>query len=154
MRRRHRDPGAGRDTGTTHSGRGYEPFVISHHGASWCGIDKWPVPVYPGEMFGKTWGRAALVEFYKPWAEVEAKGVKIHIGEFGYYNRTPNDVALRWLDDLMSVLADYGWGLSLWNFMGSFGIVEHGRPGAVFMEYKRFHVDMNLLNILKKNRIK
>ena len=144
------------DVGATHSGRGYEPFAISHHKANWCGIDqdKWPEPVYPGETFGKYWDRKALAMYYEPWDEVAKKGVKIHIGEFGCHNKTPNDVALRWLNDLTGVLADYGWGWSLWNFKGSFGVVEHGRPGAVYTEYKGFNVDMDLLNILKNNRIK
>jgi len=137
------------DAGAIHSGRGYTPFQVSHNKANWCGDMKWVKPVYPGKMEGEHWDREALVKFYQPWVKVEKKGVEIHIGEFGCYNKTPNDVALRWLSDLVSVFKEFGWGYALWNFAGAFGIVEHGRPGAVYTEMDGFNVDKGLLDILK-----
>jgi len=141
------------DAGAIHSGRGYTPFHVSHNQAGWCGIRDWAEPVYPGVLNGEYWDRAALKEFYSPWLEVEKKGVRIHIGEFGCYNKTPNDVALRWLSDLMSVYKEFGWGYALWNFQGAFGIVEHGRPGAEYTEMDGFKVDKALLDILKENML-
>jgi len=142
------------DAGVIHSGRGYTPFQVSHNGAPWCGDDiVWETPVYPGTTEGKHWDRAALLEFYQPWVEVEKKGVEIHIGEFGCYNQTPNDVALRWLGDLMSVYKELGWGFSMWNFNGPFGIIEHGRPGTVYTEMDGLKVDKELLEIMKENMI-
>ena len=142
------------DVGAVHSGRGYEPFLISHHKAEWCGNIQWSDdPVYPGEMRGKMNDRASLVEYYKPWVEVEKKGVEVHIGEFGCYNKLPNDVALRWFVDLMSVFRENGWGYSMWNFSGPFGIVNHGRPGTVYTEMDGFTVDKALLDIMLVNMI-
>jgi len=40
----------------------------------------------------------------------------------------------------------------MWNFKGPFGIVEHGRPGAVYTKIDGFNVDKDLLNIMKVNR--
>ena len=142
------------DADVIHSGRGYAPFEVSHYKATWCGDIKWVDPVYPGIMNGKEWNKDALREYYKPWIEVEKKGVEVHIGEFGCFNKTPNDVALRWLGDLMSVFKENGWGYSLWNFDGSFGIINHGRPGAEYTQIDGFNVDKALMDIMLENMIK
>lgn len=143
------------DAGVIHSGRGYAPFGISHYKAGWCGIkdEDWKTPVYPGEMNGQMWNRDALLKYYAPWVEVEKMGVEVHIGEFGCFNRTPNDVALRWLGDLMSVFKERGWGYSMWNFDGSFGIVNHGRPDTVYTEIDGFKVDKALMDIMLENMV-
>jgi len=133
-----------------HSGRGYHPFPISHFRAEWVnGSGDWPLPDYAG---GKEC-RQNLREYYRPWRELQAKGVPVHIGEFGCYNKLPNDLALRWLTDLLTVYREFGWGYSLWNFRGSFGIVEHGRPGTVYENIRGMQVDRALLELLKMNRL-
>ena len=144
------------DAGVIHSGRGYAPFEVSHYKASWCGVkdEDWKEPQYPGENGGKHWDIQALREYYAPWVEVEQKGVEVHIGEFGCFNRTPNDVALRWLGDLMGVFRERKWGYSLWNFDGSFGIINHGRPGAVYTDMDGFKVDKQLLDIMLENMVR
>ncbi len=135
----------------THSGRGYQPLPVSHYQAPWVpGYEALPEPVYPGQVWeGVTWDIEALRAFYQPWRDVEARGARIHIGEFGCYNKTPNDVALRWLRDLTAVWREFGWGYALWNFDGGFGIVNHGRPGARYRRMDGFEVDVDLLEILR-----
>ncbi|MCL2099286.1 MAG: glycoside hydrolase family 5 protein [Oscillospiraceae bacterium] len=144
------------DAGVIHSGRGYAPFEVSHYKASWCGIkdEDWKEPVYPGKNGSRHWDKDALRAYYAPWVEVEKKGVEVHIGEFGCFNRTPNDIALRWLGDLMSVFKERKWGYSMWNFEGSFGIVNHKRPGAVYTNIGGFEVDKQLLDIMLENMVK
>ncbi|MCL1792608.1 MAG: cellulase family glycosylhydrolase [Oscillospiraceae bacterium] len=144
------------DVGAIHSGRGYAPFQVSHYKATWCGIkdEDWPTPAYPGEIRGELWDKDALRKYYAPWLEVEKKGVEVHIGEFGCFNKTPNEIALRWLGDLMAVFKENGWGYSMWNFEGSFGIVNHGRPGAIYDDMDGFAVDRELLGIMQKNMVK
>ncbi len=134
-----------------HSGRGYEPFQVTHYKAEWVrGGADWAAPAYPGEVApGQLRDREWIKRYYDPWREVEAKGVKVHIGEFGCYNKLPNDLALRWFSDVLSVFREFGWGYALWNFKGTFGIVEHGRPGTVYEDYKGFKVDRALLELLK-----
>jgi hypothetical protein len=78
--------------------------------------------------------------------------VAVHIGEFGCFNRTPNDVALRWLADLLHVFKEYGWGYAMWGFQGAFGIIAHGRPGAVFESIDGYPVDRALLDLMIANR--
>jgi len=142
------------DAGVIHSGRGYAPFEVSHYKATWCGDIKWPEPVYPGKIRGEQWDKEKLREIYEPWVEVEKRGVEVHIGEFGCFNKTPNDITLRWLGDLMEVFKENGWGYSMWNFEGSFGIVNHGRPGAVYTDIDGFAVDKALLDIMLENMVK
>jgi len=143
------------DLGATHSGRGYQPMAVSHFEAGWwTGSKGLPAPVYPGTRWdGRSWDRDALLAFYEPWREVERRGVTIHIGEFGCYNHTPNDVAMRWFRDLLSVFKELRWGYSLWCFTGAFGIVEHGRSGATYEEVNGYRVDRELLELLKESRV-
>ncbi len=133
-----------------HSGRGYEPFEVSHYQAEWVRRDSWTLPVYPGEVSpGRVKNLDTLREYYRPWREVEQSGVSVHIGEFGCYNRLPNDVALRWLGDVVSLYREYGWGYSLWNFRGAFGIVDHGRPDTKWEMLHGMKTDRALLELLK-----
>jgi endoglucanase len=143
------------DLGVIHSGRGYQPMPISHHAASWWpGYATAPAPVYPGVVWeGRTWDRAGLRDFYKPWRDVEASGAIVHIGEFGCYNHTPNQVALRWFTDLFGLFKEFGWGFALWEFQGAFGIVEHGRPGAKYESFHGYNVDRALLNLILESRV-
>ncbi len=142
------------DLGTVHSGRGYQPMPVSHHQATWWdGHAQAPAPEYPGQRWeGRIWSRATLREFYQPWRDVEAVGAAIHIGECGCYNQTPNDIALRWLGDLFGLYKEFGWGFALWNFVGDFGIINHGRPGARYEQLNGFKVDRDLLQILLDSR--
>lgn len=142
------------DLAVIHSGRGYQPMAVSHYEATWwkdhAGL---PEPIYPGtEWDGTTWNKEILRAFYQPWRDVQRAGVRIHIGEFGCFNHTPNDVALRWLADLLALFQEFGWGYSLWNFAGPFGIIDHGRAGAKFEKYRGYNVDRALLDLLLEYR--
>lgn len=144
------------DLDVIHSGRGYQPMVVSHWGAHWW--TGWKVlsqaPSYPGTAWnGLTWNRDTLRAFYQPWREVQAAGRPIHIGEFGCYNHIDNDTALAWLSDLLGLYREFGWGYSLWNFSGPFGIINHGRPNTTYEKIHDFNVDRRLLDLLLENRV-
>lgn len=143
------------DLDVVHSGRGYQPMPVSHHQAPWWPDHaKAPEPVYPGQKWqGRTWNRQTLLDFYQPWQALAQNGVKIHIGECGCFDATPNIIALRWLSDLFSVYKELGWGYALWNFEGPFGIINHHRPGARFEMYNGYPVDRELLDLMLANRI-
>jgi endoglucanase len=143
------------DLGVVHSGRGYQPHAVSHWQASWWdGWEQAPSPNYPGLLFeGKHWDEHTLRDAYQPWLEVEAMGARVHIGEFGCYNRTPNDAAMRWFTDLFGLFKTFGWGYALWNFEGPFGVVNHGRPGARYEMIHGYQVDRALLELLLEARL-
>jgi hypothetical protein len=84
---------------------------------------------------------------------VEKRGTKIHIGEFGCFNRTPNDIATRWLRDILSIYKEFGWGYAMWNFQGPFGIIDHGRLGAKLEFLRGYNVDRAQLDLLQENRV-
>jgi aryl-phospho-beta-D-glucosidase BglC (GH1 family) len=142
------------DLDVTHSGRGYQPMALTHYKANWWdGYQGLPEPVYPGlNWMWNIWNKDALREFYQPWRDVEAQGARIHIGEFGCFNQTPNDVALRWFTDLFALYKEFGWGFSLWEFNGPFGIIEHGRPGTKYEQYHGYQVDRALLDLMIESR--
>jgi len=143
------------DLGVQQSGRGYQPMPVSHYRAEWWSDSKGlPEPVYPGtKWYGHTWNRDTLRAFYQPWRELEQKGVSVHIGECGCYNQTPNDVALRWFTDLFGLYKEFGWGFALWNFIGAFGIAEHGRPGTRYENFYGYRIDRALLDVIMASRI-
>ncbi|AIE86156.1 glycoside hydrolase family 5 protein [Fimbriimonas ginsengisoli] len=143
------------DLGVVHSGRGYQPMPVSHYHASWWGPGmSLPEPIYPGTPWeGKIWDKETLRELFETWRDVERMGVRIHMGEFGCYNQTPNDVALRWFADLFSLWHEYSWGFSFWNFDGPFGIVDHGRPGARYEQIDGYNVDIDLFKLVMEARV-
>lgn len=138
------------DLDLVHSTRGYQPMTVSHYRADWwVGSKGMPSPAYPGsEWEGRMWDREAIREFYQPWTAIARGGRKVHIGEFGCYDKTPQDVAMRWLSDLFGVLQELGLGYAMWNFEGPFGIIGHQRPGARFECVDGFEVDRELLDLM------
>ena len=142
------------DLDVTMSCRGYQPMALTHYHARWWeGATDTAVPEYPGMLYnGIRWDKQALVEFYKPWRELQKQQVPLHVGEFGCYGATPNQVALSWFSDLLSLYRDWGWGYSLWEFDGTFGVAYHGRPDTEYTLYKGLPLDMQLVDLLLKNR--
>ncbi|MCX7800159.1 MAG: cellulase family glycosylhydrolase [Fimbriimonadales bacterium] len=138
------------DLEVVHSCRGYMPMALSHYRAEWWdGHLGLPEPRYPGLVWGGVrWNAEALRWFYQPWRWVEAEGTVVHVGEFGCHRETPNDVALRWFEDLLGLFREFGWGFALWQFEGPFGIVEHRRPGATYETIEGFRVDRHFLELL------
>ncbi|MDY0097563.1 MAG: cellulase family glycosylhydrolase [Bacteroidales bacterium] len=132
--------------------RGYYPGLISHYQASWVWKDpsQAPVPVWPGTIDGKYYGREQLEEFYKPWIELLGKGVGVHCGECGCYNKTPHNVFLAWFEDVIDILTSNGIGYALWNFRGSFGIMDSGRTDIEYTDWHGHQLDGKLLDLLKK----
>jgi aryl-phospho-beta-D-glucosidase BglC (GH1 family) len=142
------------DLEVIHSGRGYQPMSVSHYKADWwAGSVNLPAPEHPSNYNGQRWDREALWNFYAPWRKVEAMGRPVHIGEFGCYRYTSNDVALRWFSDLLSIFKQSGWGYSLWEFDGSFGIANHGRPETKYENFEGLNIDRKLLELMLESRI-
>jgi hypothetical protein len=142
------------DLGVTHSGRGYHPMPVTHYQAGWwAGHTRAPAPEYPGLRWqGRRWDRNAIKEIYRPWREVEKRGARIHIGEFGCFNRTPNEIALRWFRDMLKIYQEFGWGYALWNFKGAFGIIDHRRNGAKLELLSGYQVDRAMLDLMLESR--
>jgi len=132
--------------------RGYFPHYISHYQAPWVWKDpsKAPAPVWPGTMDGKTFGRDSLEKLYKPWIEAAGKGIGVHCGECGCWNKTPHQVFLAWFGDVIDILTKSGIGYALWNFRGDFGILDSGRKDVDYKEWYGHKLDSKLLDLIKK----
>lgn len=138
------------DLGVGQSCRGYIPAGISHYRASWVDSKSiFPDPIWPDAQ-GKThrWDRRRLEEHYGKWAELAKKGIGVHCGEAGAYNRTPHKVVLAWLRDILEILTAHGIGMALWNFRGSFGIIDSGRKDVAYEDFHGHKLDRKLLDLL------
>lgn len=140
------------DLDIAQSCRGYHPGIISHYKAPWANkdIENLPVPKWPGQVGDQYLSRAMLEEMYKPWIELVQKGVGVHCGECGCYNKTPHDVFLAWFTDVLDILSENGIGFALWNFKGSFGILDSGREDVEYEDWYGHKLDRKLLDLLVK----
>jgi endoglucanase len=134
------------DLGIVQSCRAYEPMFISHYKASWVNSEKFPEPAWPGNG----WDRKRLDEHYQKWADLAKKGVGVHCGEGGAFNKTPHNVVLAWLRDVLDILSGHGIGLAIWNFRGSFGIIDSGRADVQYEDFNGYKLDRKLLSLLQE----
>lgn len=137
------------DLDIAQSCRGYYPGIISHYKASWAfkDIDNLPEPKWPGQVGDQYLGRDMLEKFYAPWIDLVKNGVGVHCGECGCYNRTPHPVFLAWFGDVVDILSKNGIGFALWNFVGSFGILNSGREDVEYEDWYGHQLDRQLLDL-------
>jgi len=132
--------------------RGYYPHYVSHYRASWVwkNPDDAPMPVWPGVIDGKEFNRKVLEDFYQPWIDLVNRGVGVHCGECGCFNETPHEVFLAWFNDQLDILTSHGIGWGLWNFRGSFGVMDSGRKDIQYEDFNGHKLDRKLLTLLQK----
>jgi aryl-phospho-beta-D-glucosidase BglC (GH1 family) len=140
------------DLDIAQSCRGYYPGAISHYKAPWANKDPdhLPEPKYPGQIGDLNINREKLETYYKPWIELKNKGVGVHCGECGCWNKTPHRVFLAWFSDVLSILCSNGIGFGLWEFVGDFGILNSGRTDVAYEDWQGYKLDRKLLTILQK----
>jgi len=127
----------------------YQPFHLTHYKASWArGSDTWPEPTWPLVDGKTTWDREYLRQRYIPWLDLMRKGVGVHCGETGVYNRTPHKVVLAFQHDLFAMLKDYGVGWAVWNLRGPFGWVDSGRADVKYEDFDGHKLDREMLEML------
>ncbi|MCF7976113.1 MAG: cellulase family glycosylhydrolase [Phycisphaerae bacterium] len=141
-------------TGVVQSVHAYTPAGISHYRASW--VDKnqsFPTPTWPllNKDGSVKYDRAKLEAHYAPWAALAKKGIGVHCGEAGCYSKTPYDVFYAWYSDVMDILKGHGIGYALWNFRGSFGILDSGRTDIALEDWYGHKLDRRLLTLLQKS---
>ncbi len=139
------------DLGVAQSCRAYLPMGVSHYRASWVPASmNWPEPTWPlVTPNGERWDRQRLESHYARWAELARQGVGVHCGEGGAYNRTPHPVLLAWLRDVLEILTAHGIGYALWNFRGSFGILDSDRQDVDYEDWYGHRLDRRLLELLQ-----
>ena len=140
------------DLDIAQSCRGYYPGIISHYKASWAfkDIDNLPEPKWPGQVGDQYLSREMLEKFYEPWIGIVEQGVGVHCGECGCYNQTPHNVFLAWFEDVLDILTSHGIGYALWEFRGTFGLINSGREDVDYEDWYGQKLDRKLLNLLMK----
>ncbi|HVO09290.1 MAG TPA: cellulase family glycosylhydrolase [Vicinamibacteria bacterium] len=144
------------DLGLVQSSRGYQPKAVSHYTADWVPRDEFETmraPCWPlVDDQGRTWDRARLkAEMIDRWQPVVGRGVQVHVGEFGCFNRTPHPVALAWLGDCLDLWQQAGRGFALWNLRGPFGVLDSERADVAYEDYKGRQLDRRMLELLLRH---
>ena len=142
------------DLDIAQSCRGYNPAIISHYKAPWVYKEKdaehLPEPKWPGQVGDKYLDRSLLEAYYKPWIALAEQGVGVHCGECGCWNKTPHAVFLAWFNDVLDILSQHKIGFALWEFIGSFGILDSERTDVAYEDWHGHKLDRKLLELLKK----
>jgi endoglucanase len=142
------------DLNVVQSTRGYLPKAVSHYTATWVPKDEFEsfnLPTWPlRDDKGNMWNKDRLrVECIDPYKELIDKGGQVHVGEWGCFNQTPHDVALGWMADNLSLWKEAGWGFSMWNLRGSFGVMDSGRKDVKYEEFKGHKLDRKMIELLR-----
>ena len=143
------------DMNLVQSTRGYDPMSVSHYTASWVPENDFETKRYPTWPIegddGKIWDKNALKEkLIDKWKPLVDRGVQVHVGEWGCFNKTPHDVTLRWMRDILSLWKEAGWGHAMWNLKGSFGILNSQRVDVKYEDYKGHKLDRKMLELIKE----
>jgi endoglucanase len=144
------------DLGIVQSTRGYLPKAVSHYTAGWVPREEFESlepPTWPlKDAKGTVWDRERLKkELIDKWQPLVDRGVQIHVGEWGAFNKTPHDVTLAWMSDCLSLWTKAGWGFSLWNLRGSFGVLDSERADVAYEDYKGHKLDRKMLELLRSH---
>jgi endoglucanase len=131
--------------------RGYHPGIISHYKAPWAMKDTENLPElkWPGQVRNQYLSREMLEKFYEPWIGLVKEGVGVHCGECGCWNKTPHDIFLAWFGDVLDILTTNNIGYALWEFNGSFGVLNSGRGDVQYEDWYGARLDRKLLNLLQ-----
>jgi endoglucanase len=141
----------------------YEPMMLTHLLASWTNYRNYPGPVhYPGILVtdqefknlpdslktvaegshGRVFNKEIILEMWqKPINKAKELGLPLYCGEFGVYNKAPEEDRLRWYKDIIQLFEENGIGYANWNYKSSaFGVVDE--------DGKRFE---NLIEVIVPN---
>jgi endoglucanase len=141
------------DEGIVQSSHDYQPKMISHYKATWVPAGEfesldtptWPMVDRHGVLWNKEKLRAEEITKWKPLTD---RGAPVHIGEWGCFTQTPHEVCLAWMTDQLALWKEAGWGWSMWNLRGGFGIVDSGRADVRYESFRGHKLDRRMLELL------
>jgi endoglucanase len=141
------------DEGIVQSTHDYQPKMVSHYKAAWVPaaefesleVPTWPMVDKHGVLWNKEKLRAVDITAWKP---VTDRGVPVHVGEWGCNVLTPHDVCLAWMGDELSLWKEAGWGWSMWNLRGGFGIVDSNRADVAYEDFQGHKLDRKMLELI------
>jgi aryl-phospho-beta-D-glucosidase BglC (GH1 family) len=90
--------------------------------------------------------------YRKNLAIAKENQIPFMVQEFGVYNKTPHDITIGFLTDLSKFFHDNNIGWALWNFSGSFGIINSDRADCTYETYMgSYKLDRKMLDALTKS---
>lgn len=95
-------------------------------------------------------GKYKLNGFLQQWVDLKNTGVPVHVGEWGVYNKTPHGVTLAFMENRLLAMKSAGLGWALWNFRGSFGVMDSGRKDVKYEVYSGHKLDRKMLELLQR----
>ena len=87
---------------------------------------------------------------FRHWDKIIESGQMVTVGEFGFFNRTPHQIGLAWMEDNLREWKNRGIGWALWNFRGAFGILDSGRSDAEYVDFHGHKLDVKMLELLNR----
>jgi len=121
----------------------YEPFHLTHTGASWTRLRDFQGEVtYPGQIVVNGTSpeekRIYNIEkmMQKPFHLADSLNLPLYCGEFGVIEKAPLEPKLNWYRDMVAIFEKHGVAYANWNFKsGSFGIVDENlKPDRAMVE--------------------
>ncbi len=85
-----------------------------------------------------------------PWQPAFDAGIFTMVGEFGAFKHTPHPLVLKWMEDNLKLWKEAGLGWALWNFRGTFGILDSERADVRYEEFHGHKLDRRMLDLLQK----
>jgi aryl-phospho-beta-D-glucosidase BglC (GH1 family) len=82
------------------------------------------------------------------FAIAKRDSIPLMVQEFGVYNKTPYDVTVAFLSDLVKLFNENKIGWALWNFSGAFGILNSDRSDCQYETFQGYELDRAMLGIL------
>jgi len=82
------------------------------------------------------------------FAIAKRDSIPLMVQEFGVYNKTPHDVTIAFLSDLLRLFNENQIGWALWNFSGTFGILNSDRSDCQYEIYQGYKLDRVMLETL------
>jgi endoglucanase len=141
------------DEGIVQSAHNYQPKMVSHYKAGWVPareFESLAPPTWPMvDAHGVLWNREKLrLEEITKWKVITDRGGQVHVGEWGCNNLTPHAACLGWMEDQLSLWKEAGWGWSLWNLRGHFGVVDSERSDVPYEDFHGHKLDRRMLELL------
>ncbi|MDR0303540.1 MAG: cellulase family glycosylhydrolase [Chitinispirillales bacterium] len=100
----------------------YNPGKFTHQGADWAeGSNAW---------LGTRWTQsgvqklAMLQDFEEVYDYAKRKNLKIHIGEFGAYDKAIYDDRVLWTEYAAALCSRFGFAFSYWEYSSGFGLYD------------------------------
>jgi endoglucanase len=142
------------DEGIVQSSHDYQPKMISHYRATWVPpteFESLESPTWPMvDRHGVLWDREKLrLEEITKWKPLTDRGAPVHVGEWGCFNRTPHVPCLAWMSDQVALWKEAGWGWSMWNLRGPFGVVDSGRSDVTYEDFEGHKLDRRMLELVR-----